>query len=134
MEQQDLFLDNVLIASGPVIIENGKVLLNKHGEVKHWKFPGGDIYEKNGTLEEWALRRAKEEMGIECEIIKPLKPIIIWREDKTIILIHYLAKRTSLKIEPAEFIEAWDWFDIYNLPSDCAPNIKPVIEEHFKEK
>jgi ADP-ribose pyrophosphatase YjhB (NUDIX family) len=134
MEQKDLLFNNVIIVSGPVIIENEKVLLNKHGEVKQWKFPGGDIYERNGTLEEWVIRRAKEEMGIECEIIKPLNPMIIWQEDKTIILIHYLAKRTSDKIEPAEFIDAWDWFDIKNLPSDCAPNIKPLIEEYLKEK
>lgn len=85
-------------------------------------------------VEEWAIRRAKEEMGVDCEIIKPLKPMILWQEDKTIILIHYLAKRTSDKIEPADFIDVWDWFDIKNLPADCAPNIKPVIEEYLREK
>lgn len=133
-ERKDLLLNNVLIASGPVIVEGDKVLLNKHGEKKEWKFPGGDIYEKSGTLEEWAIRRAKEEMGIDCEIVRPLKPIILWHEDKIIILIHYLARRTTDKIEPAKFIDAWDWVDIKNLPEDCAPNIKPVIEEYLKTK
>jgi ADP-ribose pyrophosphatase YjhB (NUDIX family) len=133
-EQKDLLLDNVLIASGPVIIENEKVLLNQHGEKKEWKFPGGDIYEKLGTFEEWAIRRAKEEMGLDCEIVRPLKPMILWNEDKTIILIHYLARRTTDKIEPAKFIDAWDWVDIKNLPENCAPNIKPVIEEYLKAK
>ncbi|OGF20548.1 hypothetical protein A2316_00345 [Candidatus Falkowbacteria bacterium RIFOXYB2_FULL_38_15] len=133
-ENKDLLLENVLIASGPVIIECDKVLLNKHGDKKEWKFPGGDIYEKSGTFEEWAIRRSKEEMGIDCEIVRPLKPMILWHEDKTIILIHYLARRISDKIEPAKFIDAWDWVDIKNLPEDCAPNIKPVIDEYLKTR
>lgn len=133
-EQKNLLLENVLIASGPVIIENDKVLLNKHGEKKVWKFPGGDIYERSGTFEEWAKRRVKEEMGISCEIVKPLKPMIAWGEDKTIILIHYLARKTTDEIKPAKFIDAWDWVDINNLPEDCAPNIKPVIDEYLKTK
>lgn len=124
---------NYIIASGPVIIEEidgvKKTLLNKHGEKNIWKFPGGDIYERTGTLEEWAVRKTKEEMGIDVELIKPLKPMVLWNEDETIILIHYLAKRTSDKIEPASFIKEWQWFNINNLPNDCAPNIKPVIDE-----
>jgi len=39
----------LIIASGPVIIENGKVLLNKHGDDKFWKFLGGKV-------ENWILQ------------------------------------------------------------------------------
>jgi ADP-ribose pyrophosphatase YjhB (NUDIX family) len=108
-------------------------LLNKHGEKNIWKFCGGDIYERKGTLEEWAIRKAREEMGLEVELIKPLKPMVLWEEDETIILIHYLARRTSDKIEPADFIKEWKWFEIDKLPDDCAPNIKPVINEYLKQ-
>jgi ADP-ribose pyrophosphatase YjhB (NUDIX family) len=117
----------VIVASGPVIIEKGKVLLDKHGEDKFWKFPGSSI-EEGESLEECAKKRAKEELGIGIEIIKPLKPVIIWQEDKTVILIHYLAKRKG-EINPADYVREWKWIDIKKLPKDIAPNIKMVLKE-----
>jgi len=129
---QNHHFNNVVIAAGPVIIKNGKVLLNKHGEKKLWKFPGGDIHKTSGDLESWAKIKVKEEMGLEVEILQPLKPMIIWQEDEVIILIHYLAKLLNEKISPAEYIDEYQWIDINNLPDDCAPNIKPVIEEYKK--
>jgi len=130
----------IIIASGPVIIENNKVLLNRHGEddkaKKYWKFVGGlveptdiDLNSEN-ALEAACKREAKEEMGIEIEIIKPIKPMLIRHPDKKdtyIVLIHYLAKRHG-EIKPGDDIVEWNWFDIKNLPENCSANIKPVIE------
>lgn len=140
-----------IIASGPVIVENGKVLLNRHGhpeeksfdstqdknELRFWKFPGGrienfDFSDELNSLEEACKREVKEEMGLDIEIIKPLKPMMIKHPDKEntmVILIHYLAKRIG-EIKPANFIEEFAWFDINNLPKNCAPNIRPVVEEY----
>lgn len=73
-----------MVASGPVIIQQRdgitKTLLVKHGdkpidELK-WKFCGGKIL-KGTDLEENAIREAKEEIGVEVKLIKPLKPMII---------------------------------------------------------
>jgi len=123
-----------IIASGPVIIEKGKVLLNRHGRRESgWKFIGGDIYQRKGSLEDWCMRKAKEEMGVKAKIIKPLKPMIIWRKNETIILIHYLAKRVNKIIKPAKYIREWGWFPLKKLPKNCAPNIKPVIQEYLKK-
>ncbi|MFW0837710.1 MAG: NUDIX hydrolase [Candidatus Komeilibacteria bacterium] len=36
-------IKKIIVASGPVIIENGEVLLNKHGDDKFWKFLGGKV-------------------------------------------------------------------------------------------
>lgn len=119
-----------IIASGPVIIEKGKVLLNRHGKHESgWKFIGGDIYERRGSLEDWCIRRAREEMGVRVKIIRPLKPMIIWRKNETIILIHYLAKRVDKKIKPAKNIREWGWFPIKKLPKNCAPNIRLVLKD-----
>lgn len=38
-------MSKIIIASGPVIVEDGKVLLNKHGEDNFWKFCGGQAEE-----------------------------------------------------------------------------------------
>lgn len=120
----------VIIASGPVIIENGKVLLNKHGDDKFWKFVGGKAESYDISLEEVAKREVREEMGIEVELIRPLKPMMIEMPDKVVVLIHYLAKRKG-DIRPGADILTWDWFDTHNLPVDVAPNIKPVIDEYL---
>ena len=124
----------IVIASGPVIIENNKVLLNKHGDDNFWKFCGGRVDDFNElSLEEHAKREVKEEMGIEIEIIRPMKPIMVEVDGKLVILIHWLANRIG-EIKPGADIKEWQWFDIDNLPSDCAPNIKPIIDEYLKEK
>ncbi len=122
-----------IIASGPVIIENKKVLLSQHGDDSFWKFPGGriedfDFENETDALESACIRRVKEEMGIKVEIIRPLKPMLVKKDENTlVILIHYLAKRIG-EIKPGDDILKWDWIDIENLPDNCAPNIKPVIE------
>ena len=130
-----------IIASGPVVIEDGKVLLNRHGEdkkaKKYWKFIGGrvedfDIKRQNFSLEDACLREVKEEMGINVKILAPIKPMLIKHPDKKdtfVILIHYLARRLG-QIKASSEIDEWEWFDINHLPKDCAPNIEPVIDEY----
>ncbi|HOX41512.1 MAG TPA: NUDIX domain-containing protein [bacterium] len=127
-----------IIASGPVIIENGKVLLNRHGETeadqRFWKFVGGrvelaDVEIDGDALEIACKREVKEEMGLDIEIIIPIKPMLIKHPDKPnayIILIHYLAKRLN-EIMPGPDIIEYGWFDIDSLPENCAPNISQVI-------
>ena len=128
-----------IVASGPVIIEDRKVLLNKHGDDTFWKFLGGrvedfDFSDKYESLEEACRREVKEEMGFDVQIIRPLKPMMVPKPGNPeiwVILIHYLAKRLG-EIKLGNDIREAKWFDIDNLPSDCAPNIKPVIEEYKK--
>lgn len=130
-----------IIASGPVIIENNKVLLNQHGEDNFWKFVGGrvenfDFENESMSLETACRREVKEEMGFDVEIIKALKPMMIkhpTKENTQVILIHFLAKRLG-EINLGADIRKYDWFDINNLPVDCAPNIKPVIEDYLRTK
>ncbi|MFA5022042.1 MAG: NUDIX domain-containing protein [Patescibacteria group bacterium] len=126
--------NNVVIVCGPVIIKDNKVLLNKHGESNLWKFPGGDITQASDDLETWAQKKVKEEMDLAVEIIKALKPMVIWKNDEVILLFHYLAELKSETIKPAAYIREYGWHDINNLPSDCSPNIKPIIEEVINSK
>ncbi len=123
----------IIVASGPVIIEDGKVLLNKHGDDSFWKFVGGRAEQTDISLEEVAKREVMEEMGLAVDIIRPLKPMMIDMPDKVVILIHYLATRKG-EITPGADIREWEWFDVHNLPADCAPNIAPVIEEYLSSQ
>jgi ADP-ribose pyrophosphatase YjhB (NUDIX family) len=123
----------IIIASGPVIVENNKVLLDIQGDDNFWKFCGG-IIKENESLKDTAIRRPKEELGIYVEITKD-NPFIYYTEKETpegktdVILVHFLAKRIG-EIKPCEDIRKWDWLDINSLPNNLASNIIPTLK-HF---
>jgi len=126
------------IASGPAIIENGKVLLNREqkpdGETP-WMFPGGEVEDFDTSLEEACHREVKEEMGIDIEIIRPLRPTMLRKDGRVIVLVHYLAKRLDgQEITPADNIVEWNWHDVHNLPKNCAPNVPDVIQSYLDEQ
>lgn len=127
-----------IIASGPVIIEKGKLLVIKDNKDDFYKLPGGTIEEGVEDLEEACQRETKEENNAEIEVIKPLHPMILWRnpqtkEKMTILLIHYLAKLKNPKeIRPIPPIKEVKWLDIKEIKSGkhkIAPNIKFLIEK-----
>ncbi|MDD5032219.1 MAG: NUDIX domain-containing protein [Patescibacteria group bacterium] len=127
-------MPKIIIASGPVIVENNKVLLNKHGDTTFWKFCGGRVENYESNLIDNAKREVKEEMGIEIEILNQEPFITFTRKEKEgemidIILVHFLAKKIG-EIKPGEDINVWDWLDINNLPEDLGPNILPALK-HF---
>jgi len=127
-----------IIASGPVIIEDGKLLVNKDTKDDFYKIPGGAVEENVESLEEACRREFKEEVGGEIEIIKPLHPMILWenpttKEKMTIVLIHYLAKlisnREDLKAMAPTVEVAWlDIREIKQGKYKVAPNIKFLVE------
>ena len=127
-----------IIASGPVIIENDKVLLNKErnseGRITMWYFPGGEVEDLDASLEEACRREVKEEMGIDIEIIRPLRTLFITRprRESKAVLVHFLAKRIG-EVKPGNDVAEWAWHDIHNLPSDCAPNVYEIIKDYLKE-
>lgn len=126
-------MSKIIIASGPVIVENNKVLLSKHGDDNFWKFCGGRVEEGESNLKQTAQREVREEMGIEVEILNNT-PYFFYTEKKvgegitSVILAHFLAKRIG-EITPGEDIKEWRWLDINDLDGEIlAPNIKPVLE------
>lgn len=127
-----------IIASGPVIIENGKLLVNKDNKDDFYKLPGGTIEQGVETLEEACMREVKEENNAEIEIIKPLNPMILWKnpqtgEEMTILLIHYLAKLLNKEeIKPIVPIKEIKWLNIEEIKQGkhkVAPNVKFLMEK-----
>jgi len=123
---------NSIIASGPVIIEDGKVLLNKEKKEYGsdlWMFPGGMVEDFDIPLEETCRREVMEEMGIDVKIIKPLQTRVVHRigkEESIAVLVHFLAERIG-EINPGPQTSEWGWFDINDLPPDCAPNVYEIM-------
>lgn len=125
---------NIVIVSGAVIIENNNVLVIKHGDDHFWKFPGGRLEDSDEfNLEKTARREAKEEIGVELKIIRPMKTMLSKKGDLTVVLAHWLAKRIG-EVTPGSDVKAWQWLDIRRLPDDISPNIRPIIEEYLAEQ
>jgi len=127
-----------IVASGPVIIEEGKLLVNRDDKDDFYKIPGGTVQEDVASLELACAQEAMEENGAEIEIIKPLHPMIIWKNPQTgekmvILLIHYLAKlKNKEEIRPIDPIKEVRWLDIEEIKEGkhkVAPNIKFLIEK-----
>lgn len=126
-------MSKIIIASGPVIVENNKVLLNKHGDDDFWKFCGGRVEEDEINLKNAAQREVKEEMGLEIEVLNNI-PYFFYTEKEidgvqtSVILAHFLAKRIG-EITPGKDIKEWRWIDLNDLDREnLAPNIKPVLK------
>jgi 8-oxo-dGTP pyrophosphatase MutT (NUDIX family) len=133
-------MKRTLIASGPVIVEDDKVLLDKHGDDIFWKFCGGKVEDFDYTLIENAQRKAWEEMGIKIEVLD-YKPFIMHTSKEIapegkidVILVHYLAERFG-EVCPGKNIKKWEWISILELDElnkkgELAPNIIPTLK-HF---
>ena len=128
-------MTKIIVASGPVIVEKNKVLLDQHGDTTFWKFCGGRVENFENDLIETARLKSKEELGIEIEILNE-DPFLMHTIKETpegeidVILVHYLAKRVG-EVKPESDIREWDWLDIENLPENIAPNVLPTLK-HFE--
>jgi len=127
-----------IIASGPVIIEDGKLLVDKDDKDDFYKLPGGTIKENSETLEEACHRKVKEEINGEIEIIKPLHPKVLWenpqtKEKMTIILVSYQAKllnKNEIKpIAPTQEIKWLDLKEIDKWKNQVSPYTQFLIEK-----
>ncbi len=127
-----------IIASGPVIIEDNRLMVNMDDRDDFYKLPGGTIEEEVESLEEACHRETKEENNAEIEIIKPLHPMVLWENPQTkekmvILLIHYLAKlKNKEEVRPIPPIKKIKWLPIKEIKQgkhNVAPNIKFLIEK-----
>ena len=120
----------IIIASGPVLVRDKKVLLNKSGDDNFWKFCGGKT-EPGENLQEKAIRESKEELGVDINITNryPFLMYVPKPEDKKIevILVHFLADFEG-DVVSGDDVKEWAWLDIDSLPSDIAPNIVPTLK------
>jgi len=125
-----------IVASGHVIIEDGKLLVIKDNKDDFYKIPGGTA-EEGETLEQTCMREVKEETNADIEIIKPLSTMIIHKnpttkEEMEISLYHHKVKVKNLdKLKAGEGHEM-KWLNIEDIKAgkyDVAPNIKYLIEQ-----
>jgi len=79
-------------------------------------------------MTETAIREVKEELGIDVVLEGDPVVLVFETDGKHVVLIHYKATYSG-DIKPGRDVREWAWHDTNNLPDDCAPNIKPVVEK-----
>jgi len=128
-----------IIASGPVIVEDEKLLVSKDNKDDFYKLIGGSV-KQGESLEDAYVKRAKEACDAEIEILKPLSPNILYEnpqtgEKMTIVLINYLAKlKNKDEIKPIPPEEDLKWVnieDVKNGKGNVSPNVKQLVEKEF---
>jgi len=121
-------------ASGPVIVDNRRILLIRDNKDDFYKFPGGKV-EKGEDLEGACIREAKEEINAHIRILTRLSTMFLRVNPQTgkpadIELYHYRAYLTNKdELSPGKGIEEIRWFDIDKLKQyHIAPNVKYLLE------
>lgn len=97
-----------------------------------WEFPGGKI-EPNESAEECLIREIKEELGIDIEIQKRLKPNSHTYPTITINLIPFICKVIGGKINLAEHA-ACKWLKPNGLLAlDWADADVPIVKNYLNQ-
>ncbi len=131
-----------IVASGPVIIKDNKVMLVVLDDKDPFlKFPGGKVFEGK-TLKESCLIETKMEICCEIEIIRELEPMMLWKkphtgEDIAVVLIHWLAKLKEGQIpKKGKHTKEILWIDSNKETwkgYELGPNVKYFLEKLKKE-
>lgn len=126
-----------IVASGPVIIKDGKLLVSKDNKDDFYKIPGGTV-EEGEELEGVCVREVKEETNADIDIIEPLSTMIINKNPQTgeemeISLHHFKATlKNPDDLKEGEDIKEVKWLDIEEIKKgkhNVSPNIKFLIEK-----
>jgi ADP-ribose pyrophosphatase YjhB (NUDIX family) len=134
MTNKKLGITKAVIASGPVIIENKKMLVVLDDKDSFLKLPGGKIFE-NKTLKETCILETKLEIRCNIEIIKELEPILLWIKPQTgekipIVLIHWLAKiKKGQKPREGKHIKKIIWINSSYRGYKLAPNVQYFLKK-----
>ena len=122
------------------------ILLNEVGEIaiqhlqnyNFYKLPGGGV-DTGETIEEAAKREVREEVGCDCEIIRPIGMIIEYREKYKLLHISYCFEATVVSPITAPAFEEDEikagQVNIWVTPNEASALVKngerTTYESHF---
>ena len=122
-----------MIASGPIIIQNKKMLVVLDDKDPFLKFPGGSLF-KGKTLKETCILETKLEIKCDIEIIKELEPMLLWHKPNTgekipVVLIHWLAKLKEGQVpKKGKHTKKIIWIDSNYKGYKLAPNVQYFLK------
>jgi ADP-ribose pyrophosphatase YjhB (NUDIX family) len=67
--RQALGHETIILSGAAAILQEGKILLARHGALKNWYIPGG-LQEQGESIQDTVCREIKEELGLELVVDK----------------------------------------------------------------
>lgn len=118
-------LRTVVFTSG-ILFKDGKILILKRRDddthAGKWDCVGG-FFKEFESGEECMLREAKEELGIDVEIVKNGKVFEMLERDRRCIVLPYLLSADSPAIKLTEYVE-YKWVAPDELKKfNCVPDL-----------
>ena len=133
MALKQLGIIKSIIASGPIIIKNKKMLVVLDNKDPFLKFPGGSIF-KNKSLKETCKIETKQEIKCNIDIIKETEPLMLWKKPHTgekipVVLIHWIAKlKKGKKPKKGKNTKEILWIDSNYRGYKLAPNVRYFLK------
>jgi 8-oxo-dGTP diphosphatase len=130
-----------IVGVGVVIMEGGRLVLVRRGAepaLGKWSFPGGAV-ELGETVREAAVREAKEECGLDVEIVEetPMDAYDILELDEEgrlryhYVLLQFLAEPKDGVLEPTSDVTDARWIPLEEAENyDLAESVRSFIEKH----
>jgi len=134
MKNKQLGITNAVVASGPIIIKDKKMLVVLDDKDNFLKFPGGSIFRKK-TLKETCKIETKQEICVDIDIIRELEPLMLWKKPHTgeripIVLIHWLAKiKNNQKPKKGRHTKEIFWINSKYRGIELAPNVRYFLRK-----
>lgn len=123
-------------ATALILDENERLLMLRRTDNACWGVPGGGM-EPGESLEDTVRRETREETGLEIGEISLYGifsgPEFFYKypngDQVHIVTAVFLTKEFygQIQISQEEHIE-WRFFDIFHLPEDTSPPVKPILQ------
>ena len=119
-----------ILAAAAVVVSDGRLLLleDRWGR---WGLPSGFL-EDGEAPEETIRREVLEELGVECEVLAPLRATVDWQgpEGSVFVLFHYAVSLRSDNFAPNEEVVRFQWVAFEDIKRyKVWPNVLRLAEE-----
>ncbi len=120
-----------IAANALIFNDKGEILLCHRTDKDKWNFPGGGV-EHGETPTEAAIREAKEEIGVDVEIIRPLG--VYTKVDDDDIVFAFICRITAGVPTYSDEADEIEYFPVDDLPKNISPyqveRIEDAVENH----
>ena len=115
-------------------VDKGIVLIKRKNEPLGWAIPGGFV-DYGESLEEAAVREAREETGLRVHLIRQFHTYSDPKRDPRFHVIStvYIAKAQGVP-EAQDDAQDAGIFDEHNLPEDIVFDHREILEDYFKDR